>query len=169
VPNARRPKADFALKFTLACHFDPQTGSNVNQDRWKSHLEVIGVAAIVVSLAFVAFEIRQNTNAVRSTIIQSVSQQSFDGVALMLDHEYLQDAQYAARSGNADEKEIRQLDLYYVALMRVQLNRYMQSKIGVIDQELVLEVGGRSKVYGQNSFRNYWSRNRDDYSKGFQD
>jgi hypothetical protein len=140
----------------------------VNQNRWKNYLEFVGAAAIVASLAFVAFEIRQNTDAVRSTIIQAVSQQSFDGVALAINNEYLRDAQDAALAGNASQKQIGQLDRFYVALMRVQLNRYMQSKIGVIDRELVLEIGGRSGIYTRQSFRDYWSRSKNSYSEGFQ-
>ena len=140
----------------------------MNQYRWKDYLELLGIAAIVASLAFVALEIRQNTDAVRSTIIQSVSQQSFDSVALSINNEYLRDAQDAELAGNASPKQIQQLDRYYVALMRVQLNRYMQSKIGVIDRDLVLEVGGRGGIYRRKSFRDYWSRNKNDYSRGFQ-
>ena len=140
----------------------------MNQDKSKNYLEIVGVAAIVASLAFVAFEIRQNTNAVRSTIIQGVSQQSFDAVALSINNEYLRDAQDAAMAGNADQKQIRELNRLYVALMRVQLNRYMQSKIGVIERELVLEVGARARVYKRKSFRDYWSRSKSDYSEGFQ-
>jgi hypothetical protein len=131
-------------------------------------LELAGIAAIVASLAFVALEIRQNTDAVRSTIIQSVSQQSFDAIALSINNEYLRDAQDAALAGNASPKQIQELYRYYTALMRVQLNRYMQTKIGVIERELVLEVGGRSGIYSRRGFRDYWSRNKNDYSNGFQ-
>ncbi len=140
----------------------------MNQKPLKDYLELVGIAAIVASLAFVALEIRQNTDAVRSTIIQSVSQQSFDAVALSINNEYLRDAQDAARVGNASPKQIQEMDRYYTAIMRVQLNRYMQTKIGVIERELVLEVGGRSGIYSRQGFRDYWSRNKNDYSKGFQ-
>ncbi len=140
----------------------------MNQDRWRNYLEFVGVAAIIASLAFVAFEIRQNTDAVRSTIIQAVSQQSFDGVALTINNEYLRDAQDATLAGNASQKQIGQVDRFYVALMRIQLNRYMQSKIGVIDRNLILEVGGRSEIYRRRSFKDFWSRSKSDYSEGFQ-
>ncbi len=140
----------------------------MNQQRWKDYLELVGIAAIVASLAFVALEIRQNTDAVRSTIIQSVSQQSFEAIALAINNEYLRDALDAERAGNASPKQIREMDRYYTALMRVQLNRYMQTKIGVIERELVLEVGGRAAIYSRKDFRDYWSRNKNEYSNGFQ-
>ncbi len=140
----------------------------MNQDRLKNYLELVGIGAIVVSLAFVAYEIRQNTNAVRSTIIQSVSQQSFDAVALAINNEYLREAQDAEQTGSLSPEHIRALDRLYVAIMRIQLNRYMQAKIGVIDRDLVLEVGGRGGIYRRDSFKDYWSRDKGDYSEGFQ-
>ena len=157
-----------ACKPKFNTNYGSRSGNKLNQDRWKYYLEVVGVAAIVASLAFVAFEIRQNTDAVRSTIVQSVSQQSFDAIALSINNEYLRDAQDAALAGNADEKQIRELDRLYTALMRIQLNRYMQSKIGVIDRELIVEVGGSGGIYGRRSFMDYWSRNKNNFSKGFQ-
>lgn len=135
----------------------------------KNYAEIAGVVAIVASLAFVAYEIRQNTNAVRSEIIQSVSQQSFDAVALSINNEYLRDAESADDAGIATERQIEDMDRLYIALMRIQLNRYMQSKIGVIDQETVLEIGGRAGIYQRDGFKDYWSRGKSNYSEGFQE
>jgi hypothetical protein len=141
----------------------------VTQQKRKNYFEAVGLVAIVVSLTFVAYEIRQNTNAVRSEIVQAVSQQSFDGVVLSINNEYLRDAQFASLAGQATERQIEDIDRLYTALMRIQLNRYMQSKIGVIDRETVLELGGRAGIYRFDSFRDYWARSREEYSAGFQE
>ena len=39
---------------------------------WKTFSELIGLAAIVVTLVFVGFELRQNTRAVESSATQEV-------------------------------------------------------------------------------------------------
>jgi len=142
----------------------------MSRDRSTDLFEKIGVVAIVVSLAFVTYEIRQDTNAIRSTVIHSVSQQSFDAIALLVENEDLRKASFAALSGNATPEERRLVDLSYAALLRIQLNRYLQSEIGVVDKEMVLLAGGRGggPIYKQPDFRDYWERNRTDYSDEFQ-
>ena len=142
----------------------------MNGYRLKDSLEIIGVVAIIVSLGFVTYEIRQNTNAVRSTVIHSISQQSFDAIALVIENKDLRKAQDAVIAGIATQDELRLSDLFYTALLRVQLNRFFQSEIGVIDREMVLAVGGRrgGAVYRRREFVDFWARNRDDYTESFQ-
>ena len=134
----------------------------------KDTLELVGVAAIIASLVFVAFEIRQNTDAVRSTVVQAVSQQSYDAIVFMLENEDIFEAQAAARNGSADPEQRRKLNLYYSALMRLQLNRYMQSEIGILSADTLLDLGGRSGVYTDGNFAKYWANANDSYSEGFQ-
>lgn len=40
---------------------------------WKYALETLGIVAVVASLVLVAFELRQNTNAVRATAVQEAT------------------------------------------------------------------------------------------------
>ena len=126
--------------------------------------------AIVVSLAIVAYEVRQNTNAIRSTVIQSISQQSFDAVALSIENKDVRDALYASASGTATPERKRLVDIVYATLLRIQLNRYLQSEIGVIDRETVMKIGGSGggSVYQRSDFREFWERLKSDYDAGFQ-
>lgn len=139
-------------------------------EKKRDFLELAGVAAIVVSLGFVTYEIRQNTNAVRSTVIHSISQQSIDSIAFILENPELRRAQAAVTAGNPTPDEQRLVDLQYTALLRIQLNRFLQSEIGVIDREMVLRTGGRrgGSVYGTETFGLFWEMNKEDYTEDFQ-
>ena len=42
-------------------------------ERWRTLFEVVGLVAIVLSIAFLAFEVRQNTQAMRAAAIQDAT------------------------------------------------------------------------------------------------
>jgi hypothetical protein len=122
----------------------------------KDIFEFVGMVAIVLSLAIVAFEVRQNTAAVRSAAVQAVSDQSTDAISLVVENADLRDALDAADEGIADQKQLRQVNTFYALLLRVQINRFLQSEVGAIDKQVILKMGGRATVYSTPSFRNYW-------------
>ena len=138
----------------------------MNREHWKDLVEALGVLAIVVSLVFVGLEVRQNTNAVKSTVLESSAQASYDSIVLMIENESLRRAQ-AAIDGPVPDENRRLLNLYYAALLRIQLNRFMQTRLGVIDADTVSVVGGVGGIYNNPSFREYWSKRRDRYDPEF--
>ena len=138
----------------------------MNREHWKDLVEAAGVLAIVVSLAFVGLEVRQNTNAVKSTVLASSAQASYDSIVLMIENENLRKAQAAVDGPSPDENR-RLLNLFYSALLRIQLNRFMQTRLGVIDADTVSPVGGIGGIYNNPSFREYWSSRRDRYDPEF--
>ena len=122
----------------------------------KDIYEFIGMAAIVLSLVFVIYEVRQNTAAVRSSVIQSVSDQSIHAITIGIENPELLIALDAAIEGTADDQQLRQINTYYALLLRVQKNRFLQAEIGAIDLEVVLRIGAKSTVYDTVAFRRYW-------------
>ncbi len=52
--------------------------------------------------------------------------------------------------------------------MRLQLNRYMQSEIGILSADALLDLGGKSAVYTDGNFAKYWANSKGTYSEGFQ-
>ena len=137
-------------------------------EKRKDLIEVTGALAIVVSLVFVGFEIRQNTDAVRSTVAQAVSQQSYDAIVLLIENSDLR-AAWSTMTGTPRDDHEQLLSLYYGAMTRVQLNRYAQVKLGVIEMDTVLAMagGGGGGFYNTASFRKYWSLHRDRYDPNF--
>jgi len=142
-----------------------------NMERYsrKDVFEIIGVVAIVLSLAVVAFEVRQNTAAVRSTAIQAVSEQATDAIALVVENADLRDAIDAADRGTADEKQLRHVNTFYALILRLQLNRYLQSEVGAIDRQVILKMGGRATVYNSPSFRSYWNNIKENQPDNFRE
>lgn len=138
----------------------------MTREQWKDVAELLSALAIVVSLIFVGLEVKQNTNATRSTVVQAVSQQSYDAIILMLENSELRSAMAAVEGAPPDEQR-RLLYLYYGALVRVQLNRYMQVKLGVIDSDIVLAMGGGGGIYDNPSFKEYWLTRRGDFDADF--
>jgi hypothetical protein len=138
----------------------------VTREQRKDLVEILSALAIVISLIFVGLEVNQNTNAVRSTVVQAVSQQSYDAIVLLVESSELRAAQAAIEGAPPDEQR-RLLYLYYGALLRVQLNRFMQVKLGVIDSATVLALGGDGGIYDNASFRAFWLPRRDNYDPEF--
>lgn len=138
---------------------------------WKGLVEIVGILSVVGSLAFVALEIRQNTNAARSSTLQTVSEMSFDSTLAMVDNADLRDAWIAARSVRlTDLTEDQQLQLQWFvgALLRVQQNRFNQVKLGVIELDDALDMGGRAASYKSPVFAEIWATARDNYPEDFQ-
>ena len=138
----------------------------LSRENWKDLVEIVGVISIVLSLVFVGLEVGQNTNAVQSTVVQAAAQQSYDSIVLLIENEGLRIAQSAIDGAPRDEQR-RLLGLYYAALLRIQLNRFMQTKLGVVEVERVMSVGGRGGIYDRPSFQEWWSERRDSYDQDF--
>ena len=134
---------------------------------WKETAEVLGVLGVIASLVFVAMEIRQNTDAVRSTAIQGMLDQSFAANLTPVDNASLRDAIYSTPEELTDDQR-RQLGWFYAALIRLQLNRYSQAGIGVVDEATVLDLGARGGVYQTATFRSWWKLQGGRYSDDFE-
>ena len=140
----------------------------MNRPVWRETAEVMGVLGVIGSLIFVALEIRQNTNAVRSASIQSILDASIQISTATIDNADLRTARRAACDKTLTEDQRSQLVAFYGLTMRVQLNRFYQVRLGILDAETALALGGRGSVYDSPFFAEYWANNRDRYSTEFQ-
>ena len=135
---------------------------------WKNAIDFLGVVGVIGSLIFVALEIRQNTNAVRSSTIQAIAELSYDSTITVVNNSELRAARAAAEAGNMCQDQVAQLDSWYTALMRIQQNRLEQAKLGILDIEDAMQIGGRARAYRQPYFADYWSRQKDQFPQEFQ-
>jgi hypothetical protein len=123
---------------------------------------------VFVSLVFVAMEVRQNTEAVRSATLQAIAEQSFAAVAQLVEDEDLRVAYDLARGGQPLTPSQRlHLKTFYMGLMRIQQNRYMQAQLGILDLETLNFTGGRAGAYSIPFFAEFWSEDRDEYPPEF--
>ena len=135
---------------------------------WKSFAEILGIMGVIGSLVFVALEIRQNTDAVRSATIQGVLDQSFAANLPPVDNATLRDALYLAPEELSDDQR-RQLMWFFTAVLRVQLNRFYQAQVGVLDEEAVLELGARGGMFQLPTFKRWWLTQGGRYSPAFEE
>lgn len=136
---------------------------------WRETAEVIGVLGVISSLIFVALEIRQNTNAVRSATVQAISQESYDINMRMAETPEL--LALLRKSNNQEplsDSERDELFALWNAALRLNQNRYQQFRLGVLDDTMLFEVGGRSALYQGNSFADFWEATKQIHSVEFQ-
>ena len=130
--------------------------------------QTVGALGVIASLIFVALEIRQNTEAVRSATIQAISDQSLTSVTQLLENDSLQAAFQRVNAGQplTSDQSFR-LRIYYTGLMRIQQNRYLQARLGILDIETLLFTGGRGGSYSSPYFPVFWSEVRGEYPEEF--
>jgi len=86
---------------------------------WKDLTEILGVIGIVGSLIFVAYQIQQNTNAVRSATIQAILDRSYDATVLTVENADLRTAHQSACDGTLTADQRLQLIAFYRAILRL--------------------------------------------------
>jgi hypothetical protein len=133
-----------------------------------SWIEIITGIGIILSLIFVATEIRANTRAVRGQTLQGITDQSITvSLALVSDHE-LRAAYSKALAGHVAEltpAEEDVLNYWYGAVMRVAENRFRQRALGTFDDASF--AGGGATSYRIPFFRAYWTNRRATYPPDF--
>jgi hypothetical protein len=144
----------------------------MSKTRWsfKGIAELLGVLGVIASLIVVAVEIRQNTNAVRSATIQAMSQQSFDSLGFFVENSDLRTAWLADADGTLTDEQFIQIRSYWGAQVRAQQNRYLQIKLGVLDEETAMQIrdAGESGTGGRaRSFRRHWEDMKLNYPADF--
>ncbi|MDG2170758.1 MAG: hypothetical protein P8L44_22850 [Opitutales bacterium] len=130
--------------------------SEVKKTNWKFLGQLLGALGVILSLIFVAWEIRQNTEAVENATIQSISEQSFTATNLIVQNEDLRIVFNMALDGRElSEDQETLINSFYQSALRVQMNRFLQTKLGILDPETALFLGGRANVYQTPQFSIY--------------
>jgi hypothetical protein len=140
----------------------------IRNTRWKEIAELVGVFGVIASLVIVAVEIRSNNDAVRSATVHSISSESVEVVMQLVNNPELRDAYYAALNDKPDDSQKALLDIFSAGLMRLQVNRFEQIKSGFLNEETALRIGGRSRFYLSDYFRDFWTSTKSDYELAFQ-
>lgn len=123
---------------------------------------------VVAGIFFLAAEIQQNTEAVRSSTIQSITAQSYDSGMRLSENRDLRAALLTPVESLTDDQQIV-LNGFYGALMRLQQDRFLQSQLGVIDEQTLLGLGGQGQAYWSPYFASYWAARRDSYPADFRE
>ncbi len=139
----------------------------MNRQQRRDWIEIIGVAAVIITLGFVALEVRQNTNAVRSAVVLGVTEQSIDVYELLIQDDSLREAMRAVDAGTARPEQQDRINLLFSSITRLQQNRFLQIELGVVDKDTLLLLGGRGDVFRREGYRAYWAQRRNEHSPEF--
>lgn len=121
-------------------------------------ITIIANIGVIAGIIFLAYEIRQNTTALSSATIQGISDQSYEATALLVQEPELRAAIYATCGTEpltADQYFI--VTAYVNASLRVHLNRFYQARMGILDEDMAVGLGGRGGIYRQPVFRDVWA------------
>lgn len=113
--------------------------------------QTIAVIGVIVSLLFVGYEIRQNTQVARAAAVQATSDQIMEWQnAAAHDEEWLRVITFLRSGGSfGDLSDLDKQRYQWVVnpTVRIMENRYRQMQLGVIDPEDMGAVGGTSNPY----------------------
>ena len=119
------------------------------KERGRSIRDGLAALGVMLSMLFVGYEIRQNTQVAKAAVIQGTAEQSLqvflawaaDEQAVRLMTRLLNGALPSEFSDDENTK----LRFMFLGVFRMQENRYLQSDLGLLDDPLIL--GGRAAMY----------------------
>lgn len=130
--------------------------------------ELVAGLGVILSLVFVAVQIRANTDAVRGATLLSISEQSINTALTALQTPEARDGLakvFAGKDMDLTTTEEDAVVLLYTTYMRLTEQRFRQRQLGAFSE--VAAVGGLSAVYRVPFFRRFWETRRFEYPGGF--
>lgn len=136
----------------------------------KAVRETFGFLAVVAGLVFVGFEIRQNTQAVRATTTQAISDQNVT-LALTTMTSDLPGVLARLEAGleltQLDPSTSRSLDYFYQANLRITENRFRQVELRSIQAVALGQLGAVGSIYRSSFFQDWWFANAENFAPDF--
>ena len=103
-------------------------------DYYANLAEIIGVVIVIVTLVFLALQIRQNTRALRSTTIQEVMQSEIAMMSLIVENAGVWEKIITGAPLSAGEESRKAIVLFNVYMIETE-SRYHQYKTGYLDAQ----------------------------------
>jgi hypothetical protein len=137
---------------------------------WNEIAELVGIAAIVVSLVFVGYELRQSTAIARSDAYSNFSTQFFDlASSAALDERMsglISQVNQGALPGDFRPEDQVSIRMYQAAAVRVWEGLFRSVKAGVLPEE-ALESAASGILINNNFFRSNWASTKQLYTSDF--
>ena len=143
---------------------------NEKLNKYALLAEIIGGISIVASLLFVGFQIKQNSVTVQAQIRLAMTEQARDNIKHSMEPMSLRVMAKLANSEELTQEEVLYSNMDMNLSLRGAENVFYQYRVGTFSKE---EFEGYKNFYlGQFSgrrFRENWARERNIFSKDFQD
>lgn len=132
--------------------------------------QAVAAVGVILSLVFLAIQLRQNTRAVRSSSIQSLVQSLSDTAQVIVDNEYLVPIMLKARIQPEDltEEERARLHFWFVMAFRRFEGVYFQRALGLVDSAIIdgFERSHVSILTGKSG-QAWWADGKAIFNSGF--
>ncbi len=137
---------------------------------WNEIAELVGITAIVVSLGFVGYELRQSTAIARSDAYSSFSSQFFDLASSAALDERMSGLISQVNQGALPEdfkpEDQVSIRMYQGATVRVWEGLFRSVQAGVLPEE-ALESAAKGILINNNFFRSTWASTKQLYTNDF--
>ena len=136
----------------------------------RQTLEVIGLISVIISLIFVGYEIRQNTNVARNQAYNDYSYRAQELLTEIATDEYLPKLITRVSNGElpedfTDEERLRIIQIQNAAVRSWEgMYRSVQSGLLPID---ILRGAGSGTILDNDFFRAIWPDNKFIYTEDF--
>jgi hypothetical protein len=124
--------------------------------------QVLSVAAVVLGLVFVGYELRQNTAMMRGSTMQAISDKYVDYVTALVDP-VPADLMRRVHSGETTENftplENTQINILFNAFVQMLENSFLQHREGLVSEAVFASYGWTWGMIQTPRFEEYW-RNR---------
>ncbi len=135
-----------------------------------STIDVVNMFAIVVSLIYVGYEIRQNTNAVLSETNQSLITMAHENLRSLFDKEFATTVIRGTEDYSSLESlEKMQFDTHVRMLLDIWEHAFYSHETGIIQDELWRAWNASvSNEMDKPSWQEVWQQYHDSYGQEFQ-
>ena len=142
----------------------------MNLDAIVAVSQLLAAVGVIISLIFVAIQLRQNTNAVRASSIQNLVQSLSANAQSWVENEGLISIALKANSNpeQLSDEELARLHFWFVMAIRRFEGVYFQRSLGLVDSALI-EGFERSHVsiIGSKSGLVWWNSAKEIFNSGF--
>ena len=125
-------------------------------------VEVLAALSVMASLGFVALEVRQNTAAIKAAAIQDLASVTTEYLNAWATDEHIPLLFARVASGELPSafsiEENQRLGFMYVSAMRAYEARYLQIRLGVLDEDIVESMSGAATMFDDPWFAARWPR-----------
>ena len=132
--------------------------------------QLIAAVGVILSLIFLAVQLRQNTRAVRSASIQNLVESPADTAQANVDNEYVVPIMLKANAGpeRLSEEELARLHFWFVMAFRRFEGVYFQRKLGLVDSAII-DGFERShlSILASRTGQAWWSGAKSIFNSGF--
>ena len=136
--------------------------------RGRTIAEIMAATGVILSLLFVALEIRQNTSSIRAQTRQQLSDASAELLLAFATTDLGPLWGRFARGDSLTQAEMSRVGPALVAAVRGLENVYLQTREGVIDESALVSYGWRGSImYRSEAFAEWWASNRDRFNAEF--